>query len=219
MSPTGPAGATAAGGAWAAGGAVQPVQASSVCGVMARQGRCVANAGVRGAAPRAAMAQVEALVCPPASFPLPPFRSDPLSPVSSPSPGVRSSARRLRSSAPSRQAGRRCRDRTRRAGWRFLRWPPRRRRRYWTRPQRWKVTSRWARFDTRSPRECAGDRAVALGERSGGSKEQSAFIWGRTARLPMRIGFGNLNSGHPRVDGRGDRAVAAVTSRRSGVWA
>ena len=48
--------------------AVQPLQASSVCGVVARQGRCVAEAGVRDTASRAARMNAEALVCPPAAF-------------------------------------------------------------------------------------------------------------------------------------------------------
>ena len=103
MRPTGPAGVAARRRRVAAGGAVQPLQASSVCGVMARQGRCVAKAGVRDAASRAASKHAEAWVCPPASCFLPPFRSASLSPAPLPLPGVRSSARRLREA---RRAGR-----------------------------------------------------------------------------------------------------------------
>ncbi len=66
---------------------VEPLQASSVCGVMARQGRCVAEAGVRDAASRAASKHAEAWVCPPASFPGPPLGSDSWSSVP-PSPWV-----------------------------------------------------------------------------------------------------------------------------------
>ncbi len=83
--------------------AVEPLQASSVCGVMARQGRCVAEAGVRDAASCGRMQHAEAWVCPPASFPWPPFGSASLSPAPLPLPGVRSSARRLREA---RRAGR-----------------------------------------------------------------------------------------------------------------
>ena len=103
MRPTGPAGVAARRRRVAAGGAVQPLQASSVCGVMARQGRCVAKAGVRNAAARAASKHAEAWVCPPASCFLPPFRSASLSPAPLPLPGVRSSARRL---GEARRAGR-----------------------------------------------------------------------------------------------------------------
>ena len=54
---------------------------------MARQGRCVAEAGVRDAASRAASRHAEAWVCPPASFPWPPLGSDSLSSVPPPLPG------------------------------------------------------------------------------------------------------------------------------------
>ena len=72
---------------------------------MARQGRCVAEAGVKDAASRAASKYAEAWVCPPASFPSPPLGSDSLSPVPPPLPGFRSPARRLREAR--RAAGRR----------------------------------------------------------------------------------------------------------------
>ncbi len=39
---------------------VEPLQAPRVCGVMARQGRCVAEAGVRDAAARDRMQHAEA---------------------------------------------------------------------------------------------------------------------------------------------------------------
>ncbi len=55
---------------------------------MARQGRCVAKAGVRDAA-RAARKHAETWVCPPASCSLPPLRSASLSPAPLPLPGVR----------------------------------------------------------------------------------------------------------------------------------
>ena len=83
--------------------AVEPLQASSVCGVMARQGRCVAEAGVRDAASRAASKHAEAWVCPPASFPWPPFGSDSLSSVPPPLPGVPF----VRAPTPGGAAGRR----------------------------------------------------------------------------------------------------------------
>ena len=65
-------------------------------GVVARQGRCVAEAGVRDAASCGRMQHAEAWVCPPASFPLPPFGSDSLSSVPLPPPGVPFVVRRLR---------------------------------------------------------------------------------------------------------------------------
>ncbi len=74
----------------ASGAAIEPLQASSVCGVMARQGRCVAEAGVRDAASRVASKHAEAWVCPPASLPWPPLGSDSLSSVPPPLPGFRS---------------------------------------------------------------------------------------------------------------------------------
>ena len=83
--------------------AVEPLQASSVCGVMARQGRCVAEAGVRDAASRVASRHAEAWVCPPASFPWPPFGSDSLSSVPLPLPGVPF----VRAPTPGGAAGRR----------------------------------------------------------------------------------------------------------------
>ena len=72
---------------------------------MARRGRCVAEAGVRDAASRAASKHAEAWVCPPASFPWPPLGADSLSSVPPPLPGFGSSARRLREAR--RAAGRR----------------------------------------------------------------------------------------------------------------
>ena len=57
---------------------------------MARQGRCVAEAGVRDAASRIASKHAEAWVCPPALFPWPPLGSDSLSSVPPPLPGFRS---------------------------------------------------------------------------------------------------------------------------------
>ena len=71
---------------------------------MARQDRCVAEAGVRDAASRAASTHAEAWVWPPATLPWPPFRSDSLSSVPPPLPGSCSSARRLRETR--RAAGR-----------------------------------------------------------------------------------------------------------------
>ena len=56
-------------------------------GVMARQGRCVAEVGVRDAASRGRRRHAEAWGCPPASFPWPPFGSDSLSSVPPPLPG------------------------------------------------------------------------------------------------------------------------------------
>ena len=102
--PDGAAGVAVSGGTCGRTAAVEPLQASSVCGVMARQGRCVAEAGVRDAASRAASKHAEAWVCPPASFPWPPLGSDSLSSVPPPLPGFRSSARRLREAR--RAAGR-----------------------------------------------------------------------------------------------------------------
>ena len=119
MRPTGPAGVAARRRRVAAGGAVQPLQASSVCGVMARKGRCVAKAGVRDAA-RAASKHAEAWVCPPASCFLPPFRSASLSPAPLPPPGyVRPRANSGRRAGPAGHGE--CRRRVRCAGRRLRR--------------------------------------------------------------------------------------------------
>ena len=79
--------AAAAGGGWPRAAPSSRFRRRACVGLMARQGRCVVEAGVRGAASRAARKHAEALVCPPASFPWPPFRSVSLSPVSFSSPG------------------------------------------------------------------------------------------------------------------------------------